>query len=453
MTAVPNLPSVEPYLRQWTERRAGLPGGGLAWLAHQRETGIERFRAKGVPTPRTEAWKYTNLRALERIAFQPPAANETALAFVSPSALPSVLPDGAAAVRLVFVDGRLHAGLSRTEGLPAGVRLLGLADALAREPGLVEGRLGRIASDLVEPLVGLNSALAEDGLVLLVDDGVAVAAPIEVVHLSATGDRAVAYHPRSLIAVGKGALVTLVEHHLGIAVGPAAGATFANHVTEIEVGAGATFHHYKVQREGQGAFHVARTLVRIAADGHYDNFALTSGARISRNEIHARLDGTGVMCRLNGAYLIGGNQHADTTTFIDHASPECGSREVYKGAIDGDARAVFQGKILVRRGAQKTDGYQINNALLLSDAAEIDSKPELEIYADDVKCSHGATVGELDAAQLFYLRARGLPLEQARALLIGAFLHEAVDEVQHEAVRDAFHAMLDGWLAAREASA
>jgi Fe-S cluster assembly protein SufD len=452
-TATPTPASAEPFLRQWAERRTGLPGAGLPWLAHQREVGIERFRQSGLPTPRVEAWKYTNLRAMERIAFQPPAANEAALAFVAPTALPSVLADPGASRRLVFVDGRLHAGLSRTDGLPAGVRLMGLAEALATRPELVEGRLGRIASELVEPLVGLNTALAEDGLVLIVDDGTTVAEPIEVVHLSATADRAVAYHPRSLVAVGKGALVTLVEHHLGIAVGPNAGASFANHVTEVEVAEAATFHHYKVQREGQGAFHVARTLVRIAADAHYDNFALTAGARISRNEIHARLDGTGVMCRLNGAYLIAGNQHADTTTFIDHASPECGSREVYKGAIDGEARAVFQGKILVRRGAQKTDGYQLNNALLLSDGAEIDSKPELEIYADDVKCSHGATVGEIDAAQMFYLRARGIPQDEARAMLIGAFLQEAVEEVQHEGVRDAFHAMLEGWLAARGTTA
>ncbi|HZH25883.1 MAG TPA: Fe-S cluster assembly protein SufD [Azospirillaceae bacterium] len=444
--------ATEPFVQQFAAHHGSLPGAALPWLGRRRELGLERFRAKGFPTPRVEEWKYTNLRALERIAFAAPRDGDRAFGVLAADALPTVMP-GLETPRLVFVDGRFNKLLSRVDALPAGVRLDSLAGVLATSPDLVEPYLGRLEPDAGEPLVGLNAALAEDGLVLMVEDGVALEMPVEVVYIGTAAERAVAYHPRNLVVVGKGALVTLVEHHLGLAVGPNPGTYFANHVTEVTVGPQATLHHYKVQREGVGAFHVARTLVQLAQDAHYDNFALSSGARLARNEIHARLDGTGIMCRLNGAYMIGGQQHCDTTTFIDHAHPSCGSREVYKGVIDGHGRAVFQGKILVRRDAQKTDGYQLNNALLLSDTAEIDAKPELEIYADDVKCSHGATAGELDEDQLFYLRARGVPKDEARGLLIGAFLAEAVTEVQHEGVRESFGRLVEDWLSAHKEAA
>ena len=236
----------------------------------------------------------------------------------------------------------------------------------------------------------------------------------------------------------------MIEHHVGLGIG----ATFANHVAEAYVGEGAILRHYKVQREGAEAFHLSNSVAKVGKDACYDNFILTTGARLARNEVRVAL-GLGSSCNVNGAYMIGGHQHCDTTTVIEHREPHCTSREVYKGVIDDTARAVFQGKILVRHGAQKTDGYQQNRALLLSDTAEIDAKPELEIYADDVKCSHGATAGELDDEALFYLRARGIDKETARGLLIGAFLAEALEEIPEESVREAFQGIIAGWQNAR----
>ncbi|HYE48849.1 MAG TPA: Fe-S cluster assembly protein SufD [Azospirillaceae bacterium] len=437
MDAAPN--AIQPYLDALRAAGPTLPGAGLPWLDALRAAGAERFRAAGFPGPRVEAWKYTNLRPLEKQRFAPAAA----VAAVGVDALPTVAADGATPLRLVFVDGRHRPELSSAGGLPAGATLESLADALARDPAGVEALLGRTAAPDGLPLVALNTAFVAEGAVLRVRRGTVVEQPVELVFVG-TGNGA-AWHPRLLVQVEDNAEATLVEHH----VGRGDGAYFSNVATEITVGQGAVLRHYKVQEEGMGAFHLATTTAKLGRDSTYDTFVLTTGARLSRNEIHARLDGTGVTCRVSGAYTVRGEQHTDFTSLIDHAQPRCTSREVVKGAIDGRARAVFQGKIVVRPDAQKTDGYQLNRALLLSDQAEIDSKPELEIYADDVKCSHGATAGELDDDALFYLRARGIPLEEARGLLIASFLDEAVEEIGVEPVREHFRARINAWLAAR----
>jgi len=359
--------------------------------------------------------------------------------------LPTVLPDGRAAHRLVFVNGRLNAALSDAGTLPPGAVLTGLAQALERNASLVEPYLAQVGDTEASPFQALNTALAEDGAVLHVARNTVVEAPVELIFIGVPGPEPVAVHPRLLVVVEPNAEATLVEHHLTLGAGPG----FANLVTEIVVGEGARLHHYKIQREGAESLHLSTVAAVLAKDSTYDSFVLTQGTRWSRNEIRPVLDGTGVECRLSGAYMIRGTQHCDTTTVIDHARPHGTSREVYKGVIDGTARAVFQGKIIVRPDAQKTDGYQLNRALLLSDGAEIDSKPELEIYADDVKCSHGATAGELADEQLFYLRARGIDKETARSILIGAFLNDAIEEIRVPAVRDAFQAAVAGWLQSR----
>ncbi|MBT5107066.1 MAG: Fe-S cluster assembly protein SufD, partial [Rhodospirillaceae bacterium] len=233
------------------------------------------------------------------------------------------------------------------------------------------------------------------------------------------------------------------ESHVG------EGAYFSNGVAEFAVGDDAVLNHYKIQDESDEAYHIADSTLRLEDRSTYDGFVYQAGGLLARNEIHASLGGEHIECRANGAYLGGGKQHIDNTVFIDHAKPGSRSREVYKGVLDNDARAVFQGKILVRKDAQKTDGFQLNKALLLSRGAEIDSKPELEIYADDVKCSHGATVGELDADALFYLRTRGIDEAAARNLLISAFVTEAIEEIQSQAVRDALSDLVRGKLAMR----
>ncbi|HYC01765.1 MAG TPA: Fe-S cluster assembly protein SufD [Azospirillaceae bacterium] len=430
--------NLKPYLDAFRDQAASLPGAGLPWLDRLRGIGIERFGAMGLPGPGLEAWKYTSLRPLEKRDFALATGAGGAV-----DALPTVAPAGTAPLRLVFVDGRHRPDLSSTTGLPQGVALEGLAQALARDPAGVEALLGRTAAADGLPMVALNTAFITDGAVLRVARGVAVSQPLELVFVG-TGD-GLRWHPRIMVDVAENAQVTLVEHHLG----QGGGAYFANVAAEVSVAQGGILRHYKIQRESVDAFHLATTVATVARDATYDTFVLTIGARLSRNEIHARLAGTGGNVKVSGAYAVRGEQHTDFTSLIDHAEPRCTSREVVKGAIDGKARAVFQGKIIVRPDAQKTDGYQLNRALLLSDQAEIDSKPELEIYADDVKCSHGATAGELDDDALFYLRSRGVPADEARGLLVRAFLDEAVEEIADEAVREHFQARIEAWQAER----
>ncbi len=440
--------TIQPYLDHHGRVAAALPGGELPWLAALRETGLARFSRQGFPTARVEAWRYTSLRPLEKVAFEPaPAAGGA----VSIDVLPTVMPAGQASHRLVFVDGAFRADLSSVGALPEGAVVTSLGQALTGHAALLERYLGHVGVTDSNPFQALNTAFLADGLVVHLPKDVAVPDPIEVVFVGSGGGagagKPTMHHPRILVVAEANAEATLVEHH----VGQGDGVYFANHVTEIVAGEGARLHHYKVQRESAQAFHMATVTADLAKDASYDNFVLTMGGRLSRNEIKPVLNGTGVECRLSGSYMVNGQQHCDTTTVIDHARPHCTSREVYKGVIDGSAKAVFQGKIIVRPDAQKTDGYQLNRALLLSDTAEIDSKPELEIYADDVKCSHGATAGELDDDQLFYLRSRGIDLESARNLLISAFLADAIEEVRIDTVREAFQGMVTGWLKSQRA--
>ena len=402
----------EPWLEQYAHARDLLPGAQLPWLARLRDAGRDRFAVLGLPTNRNEAWKYTSLRPLSRMSF--------ANALPSPAevAPPALLTDSH---RLVFVDGRLSVALSTPGELPGRVTLGSLADAITATPELVEQHLGRIGGIASHPMLALNTALMADGLFLHVRTKVEVERPIEIVHVATAREGAPAVHPRHLVLVEAGASITLVEHYVG------GDRTYMlNGAAEIRLAEGATLRHYKLQEEGPEAYHLFLNQVHIGADAEYDSFVLSLGARLARNQIEAVIDGAGARCILNGAYLGSARQHLDHTSVIDHTAPNARSRQVYHGVLDGQSRGVFQGQIVVRQAAQKTDGYQINRALLLSDGAEIDSKPGLEIYADDVKCSHGATVGELDSDALFYLRARGIPEPAARRLLVEAFLADAV---------------------------
>ena len=281
-----------------------------------------------------------------------------------------------------------------------------------------------------------------DGLVLRLARDVRVATPIEVIYIAAADQAPLACHPRTLILLEPGAHATLIEHHISLGDQ----ATLSNGVTEVHLKDGATLHHYKMQAEGPEAFHLNTLHALVERDAHYDTFEMTLGAQLSRNEISVRLVGPGANCHVNGAYLMRGKQHCDTTTVIEHLAPHTSCREVFKGVLDDRSRAVFQGRIVVHPGAQKADGHQLTKTMLLSDQAEIDAKPELEIYADDVKCSHGATAGELDKQALFYLRARGIPEAQARSILVEAFLSETIDAIAAEDLCPAFLASIADWL-------
>jgi Fe-S cluster assembly protein SufD len=288
-------------------------------------------------------------------------------------------------------------------------------------------------------MAALNTAWIEDGLVLIVPRGVALDGNIEVI-FAAEGDAPVAY-PRLLVDLGDTAEVVLIERHLGGAAGG-----FANQVAEIALGNGASFRHYVLHAEPLASMAVETVAAIVARDASYRSFALNAGGGLVRREVEVRLTQPGASAHVDGAYLVDGERHSDTTILIDHQAPHCSSRQTQKGIIDDDGRAVFQGKILVRPDAQKTDGYQLSQTLLLSPRAEIDVKPELEIHADDVKCSHGATVGRLDADALFFLRARGIPEGEARALLIQGFIGGALDEIDRADIRDEFETVAENWL-------
>lgn len=411
-----------------------LPGAALPWLKRRRTDALERFAGAGLPTQRQEIWKYTPLHAL--------SAAELDWAGTLPGEpvidrLPTI-SQSTSSHRLVLVNGRFRADLSTIGTLPKGVVLGGLAEVLATAPTLAESLLGKLAP--ADPLVDLNDAFLADGLLLHVPRGTAVDAPIELVLINQ--GRSQAWHPRVAISLEDNAAASVVEHH----VGPVTSNCVSNLVAEIEIGAGARLRHARIQREGSEAFHLANIAVRLGRDAALSQFTFSVGARLARTQSSVTLGGKGATAHVSAAYAARGNQHTDFTSRIEHAEPHGISRQIVHGVLDDHARAVFQGKIVVQPGAQKSDGHQLNRALLLSDAAEIDSKPELEIWADDVKCSHGATTGALDESALFYLRSRGVPHEEARGLLVGAFLAEALEEIADSDARAFARDLAETWL-------
>ena len=423
---------------------AALPGDGLPWLDALRDEG-RRLSANGLPSTRTEAWKYTSLTPLTELEFPHPAATEA-------HALPANLGPGAfdalEGPALVFVNGRLLEEHSRRDGLPSGLRVCGLAQGLADDPAGIEALVGGAESLNGDLMAAFNAAFGADGCIVEAEPGTAVEEPVLLRFVAAPGSEPLAYHPRVVVRVGAGSSLTLIECHEG----PAGAPTWSNPLVDIEVGEGARLSHVKLQSEGESAYHTALTKAVLAGEARYESHLLALGARLARHEIHVRLAGEGADCRLRGGYMARGSQHIDNTTVIDHAVPHCESREVYKGVLDDTARGVFQGKIIVRQDAQKTDGHQLNRTLLLSRKAEIDTKPELEIYADDVKCSHGATAGEPEADQLFYLRSRGLDHRTALALIVEGFMGELLEEIGDEPVQAALVARVADWIEGGEGS-
>jgi Fe-S cluster assembly protein SufD len=414
-------PGAAGFLHRFEGLRARLPGRDLPWLQSLREAGAASFREQGFPTRRVEAWKYTDLGPLKEAGFG------EALTPVD-SAIP--LPRAAAPRRVVFIDGRFSPELSDPD---APVR------SLARHLDEVEGLLGSVARHEGVPLAALNTALFEDGALIDLapgEDG-GVVELLSVVR----ADRPVALHPRHLVRLAPGAKLVLIER----AWGHGESRYLHSPVLEFQVAADAHVTHARLQQEGPAGIHLSTVFATVAEKGTYDSFLLHAGARLARAEAYVTLAGAFSAAHLNGAQLVGDGQHADCTTFLDHAAPDCPSRQTVKTVLAGRSRGVFQGKIHVHQIAQRTDGYQMNQALLLSEQAEIDSKPQLEIYADDVKCSHGATVGALDETQLFYLRSRGIPEAEARSMLIEAFLLDAVETVENEVARGALSEAVSGW--------
>jgi Fe-S cluster assembly protein SufD len=422
------------FIDRFREERARLPGGEAF-----RERAIEHFARAGVPTRRTEEWKYTDLRRLGDSDFAAPdmaAADSVTVAQIRPFIHEGLGP------LAVFIEGRLAPALSDLSGLPKGLSIASFADEAKAPDAALQNALAAFESPDGSGLTALNAALAADGAVIRVGDGVEIAAPVQIVHLMPAGSSAAVF-PRNVLLAGAGSAATVVETYA--ALGAAEGWT--NAVTQVSLGQGARLRHLRLQDEDTGAWHVGLAQIRLARDAHYRGFVLATGARLSRTEIRADFEGAGAECDLSGAYLLRGRQHGDITTRLDHAYPHCASRQAFKGVLDGRARAVFQGRVYVAPDAQKTDAHQLNRNLLLSPRAQADSKPELIIHADDVKCSHGATVGDLDRDALFYLRARGIDAATAEAMLVQAFVRELLDALPEDAVRARVESRIATWLA------
>jgi Fe-S cluster assembly protein SufD len=415
-----------------------LPGAQNPRVQKLRDDAIAAFAARGLPHRRVEEWKYTDLRNAMPQAFEPVAEGA-----VDRLALDKLLGALAAVggARMVFVNGRYSPELSVTQDLPEGVRLASLAEAFGRASDDLTDALGTSKSGEGEVVTLLNTAFATDGVVLRIAEGAKLADPMHLIHV-ATSDTPASAALRNVVTVEKGAEATLIETY--VSAGNAA--VQMNSVTEIVVADGGKLHHYTVAAENADTQHLASSHVALGAKADFLAVQFASGGRLSRLQTFVTYNGEGTRAHFIGCQLLRNRQHCDMTLVIDHAAVGCESREHVKAVLDDHAQGVFQAKVIVRPGAQQTDGRQMAQSLLLSDTAEFDAKPELEIYADDVKCNHGATTGAIDEDLLFYLRARGIPEDQAKALLIQAFIGEVLDRVEHEGLRQALEAKAALWL-------
>jgi Fe-S cluster assembly protein SufD len=410
------LAEIQPYVEAFKARP---PVPEPSWLVQRRDGAIRRFSELGWPTRKQEAWRFTDLRPLQKSSFPPAiAAGRATEADVAPWRYPN------AAHRIVLVDGAFVPALSAIRTLPKGAWLASTSQTLHERPELLEPALRETDVLGGQAFVSLNAALFADGFVLALEPGIALDGAIEIVHLGRAANRSAQL--RNLILLGPNSQATLIETYAG------AGAYWTNAVGVVGIGIGAVLRHVKLQDESAAAIHFGHNRVELGRDARYENFTLSLGGRLARTDIHVKLDGEGAACGLYGATLLRGEQEGTIATVVDHAAPHGTMREYFKSVADDRAHGVFLGTIGVRPQAQKTDANQLSKNLLLSRRAAIDTKPELEILADDVKCSHGATVGDLDEAALFYLESRGIPVAEARRMLIEAFAAEVIERIEDD---------------------
>jgi Fe-S cluster assembly protein SufD len=427
-------PKDNPLEAIFAAARDRLPGSGV--IADARAEAFAAFARQGLPHRRIEDWKYTDLRAqLGTIAPLAPVPQRSA----QDAAAAVLAAQPIAALTLVLIDGAFAPGLSDGARLPEGVTLQTLQAALDSAAGI-----DLLANRVPDPMLALNAAMATDGVVVEIAEGAALAQPIHLVHV-ATRSGTAAYN-RSRLVLGNAARATLIESFIA-----AAGAQSyqTSDMVTVAIGDGAELQHVRFMEEAHDAFHIAGAAFTLGARARLNSFNLTVGGRLSRYQASVTFAGEGSDVVTNGVALLGGRRHADTTLVVDHAVPGCTSRENFRAVLDDRGHSVFQGRIVVRPEAQKTDGKMMTRALLLSDEAEVDNKPELEIFADDVTCGHGATAGALDESLLFYLRARGLPEAEAEALLIEAFVGEAVETIVDDGLREVAATTAKRWLKER----
>jgi Fe-S cluster assembly protein SufD len=418
--------------------RSRLPGAGA--VAEMRQRALEAYERAGLPHRRIEEWKYTDLRALMREVLPLAAAPDADALERAGAALASLAVD---AQLLVLVDGAFAPTLSHLAGLEAGVQVRALREALEDKGNQASADLlnnGAIAG----PMISLNAAMATDGVLIAIAEGAAPTKPLHIVHVATRSSAAI--YTRSVLTVGKRARVTLLESFIAA---DAARSYQANDAVTVRLGEAAELEQVRLMVDAPDAINISTAIFTLGAKARLNTFNMTSGGGVSRYQGNLTFAGEGADVRANGVNLLNGRQHADTTLFLDHAVPNCTSREIFRSVVDDRAHSVFQGRIMVRPGAQKTDAKMMTRALLLSDEAEADNKPELEIFADDVTCGHGATTGALDESLLFYLRARGLSEKEAQALLIQAFVGEAIESIADDSLRELAISTAQRWLAAR----
>ncbi len=419
---------VHPLLAD-VERRRVLRTSEPSFAAELRRRGAEHFAELGFPTPRLEEWRFTNLKPIVETPYAA-SPGSTATPAIEEWCVPG-------AHRLVLVDGQFVPELSSIDGLPRGTVLTSLSEALARCPELVEPHLGRLAATDGAAFTALNSALFRDGAFLWLPTGSAVERPIQILSVVAPSRRPVAHFPRHLLLAGPSSSATVVESY-----GGSAGAYLSCPVTEFVIGDNAHLRHVRLQEEGRDAHQVAVQSASLERDASFVSQAISLGGALFRQDVHARLEAEGAHLGLHGLYMTEGRQHVDHHLLVRHAAPHGTSRQLYKGILDGSSRGVFSGRIMVDPGAQKTNAEQSNRNLLLSDGAMVNSNPQLEILADDVRCTHGSTVGRLDEDAVFYLRSRGLDRAAAESLLTYAFASEILEKVPVDAVRERIKRLL-----------
>jgi len=419
------------YLNEFEKLTLGqdLPG----WQQLRREA-FARFCEIGFPTTHNEDWRFTDVSAISKTQIR---RIENSGSLLSPHQIQQWRP-ASAACQLVFVNGQFAANLSDLTNIPEGVTVAGLANQLVRSPELDEHHLGRYADWKRDGFSALNVALAEDGAFINIPRNVVVTNPISVLFVSTPDMPAVMSHPRNLIIVGEGAQVSVVEEYVSIG----SGAALCNTVTELVVGDNAMVSHLRIEHEQASTFNISTLSIHQGRSANVESHSVLLGGALVRNNVHPVLAGEGGECLINGLFLGEDHEHLDNYMLVEHASPHCSSRQFYNGILDDQAHGVFHGRIIVHKGAQKTDAKQTNRNLLLSDDARIDTKPQLEIHADDVKCTHGATIGQIDEVALFYLRSRGIEEVSARSLLLLAFAGECIERMKDGPVRKYVEALV-----------
>lgn len=404
-----------------------------AWVRRLRERAMDRFEQLGFPSVKNEDWKYTNIAPIAKLDFEPRGGSDMARAALTAAEVATLGCVETETSQLVFQDGVLCRDRSLLTGLSAGVVALDLAEAIVDEKyrGLIREHLARDADYNANGFTALNTALLSSGAFVLIPKDITLVNPLHLLFISDPSEPNAAAFPRVLVVAEENSQGTIIESYASVNDG----SYFTNAVVEIVLKEGARLEHYKIQRESPEAFHIATTSARLGPNSRYDATSINFGAQLSRHDIEVKLAHEGADCRVDGLYLVSTGQHTDTHSVIDHQQPHCNSHQLYKGILDGKSRAVFNGKIFVRHGAQKTDAMQTNKNLLLSNEARVDTKPQLEILADDVKCAHGAAVGQIDEDELFYLKTRGIHPDLAKNLLTYGFAEEVIGKIKVDSIR------------------